>query len=240
MARLVLVALVASSSALAAPPVAPSTFPPDNVALPRNARPVFFGFGTADAAFVRIDAEGETPLTFESRPSVFDDTAFTVDPGALEPGTELVIEPRCNCSPLGDWSVGNEVDDAPPVFEGEVTAQAQRQNLGTAQTPSDVFTIQIPSLADEGGPVLVRLVGDEIDEVQATPHFSGSTGVTALLSPGEARTTCVTVSAIDVAGNEASLPNEVCADFSGCSQAPASSAAVLAILTLLARRRRRT
>lgn len=225
-----------SSSTLAEPAAAPGTFPPDSVALPLNARPVFFGTGGDDATFVRVDANGETQLSFESRPSTFDQRAFTVDPGVLEPSTTLVIEGSCGgfCTPPGEWAVIDAVDDAPPTFAGDVVATAQRSRLGTIQTETDVLTISIASLEDQGGPILVRVVGDEVDEVQPQPLNSGAAEVRALLPPGPARTLCVTLSAIDVAGNEEALPDDVCASFSGCSQAPAATMTLLALPALLA------
>lgn len=251
--RVITLALVAALASMGAaraeaifvPQDVSSSFPFADLALPTNARPIFFGTLVDDITFVRVDADGDTTLTHQTVASSFGSAAYLVEVGALDGLTELTVATRCpTCSFLVTWPVGDAPDESAPVFaDGPAALTATGHTGGTLNPFIAGYDMdgQLPSV-DDDGPMVIRLRGD-VELVDSTQVTAAEAPVLSFqVDGGDARTLCMTASAIDIAGNETDLPDPLCADLNpsvndGCTQSGAPLA--FALLALVLRRRAR-
>jgi hypothetical protein len=220
----------------------PSTFPAEDVVLPRNGRPVFFTSG--DTSFASVESDGTTtvlPCAAQRRAWRFYETC-TVDPGTLDPDSVLVIRAEGDfVSSPSSWRVTDRVDSTPPQATGAlIVEEVSRTTYGTTGPAIDFVVVSLESIADDSGPVLLRAEGDELDEVLG-PHSSGGPATFGVALPaGGPRTSCFDAFAVDLAAQETHL-GRVCADVgvSSCASAPAAPhLAILLLIPLRAMNRR--
>ena len=132
-------------------------------------------------------------------------------------------------------------DDGPAA----VTAAPFASGDLFAPTSSYVLDVQLPGARDARSPVTIELRGDEVNRIG--PNVFGPGAPIALsveVLDGAARTVCFDAFALDAAGNQAALDEQLCVDLepaAGCAQTSRSSTAsialVLAALALVRRRR---
>lgn len=247
---LALVAALASTSAARAeaiviPQDVASSFPFADLALPTNARPIFFGTLVDDITFVRVDADGDTTLVHQTVASAFGSAAYLVEVGALDGLTELTVATRCpTCSFLATWPVGDAPDESAPVFAdgpAELTATGHTGGSFNPFIAGYDMDGRLPRV-DDDGPLVIRLRGD-VELVDSTQLTDDSAPVISFqVDGGDARTLCMTASAIDAAGNETDLPDPLCADLDpsvndGCTQTSGAPFAFALIALVVTRRR---
>lgn len=223
-------------------------FPAVDTVVPVNGRLVLFGGG--DLTFVRTRGDGaEETLEHVTLPGDSFALAHIVTLPDLIVGETLVVSTRCDaCSFSGSWTVGVADERAPAFDDGPSAVDVQPNSTGEPFAPTISFVLQVrlPGARDTQSPVAIELRGDEVKRF-GPESFGPGQPINFLvpLAGGAARTVCFNAVAVDTAGNEGVLANEVCADLvparGGCAQASRSTTALamLALLLLLVVRRRR-
>lgn len=214
-----------------------SPVPPSGTVAAANVKPVIFGADVSDVRFVFVEGPNTITVPFERVTPVLDETAYLLDPPELPPGALLEITSICaGCGLGGRWPRANDPDVTPPLFaDGPIEISATGFNYEAPEVTHYGISVLMPPIDDV---VVLRFTGDEVDVVLAQPqsiewpfHFN--------VLGGEARTTCFTVFAIDAAGNETALGEELCAELdpevnsSSCAHADMDTSA-LALLGGLA------
>jgi hypothetical protein len=250
---------MAATAALAdaeGPQQAPSAQQFLDVTLPTNAKVLLRGFLNPTPEFVRAGRAGT--LSFDTfvasdpfTPEGFEFATFVVDPRNLGGIATLDITATCEgCAATEQsWIVGDADDVTPPVIADGAIGPPQPGSSGY----EDVFgyrpagwTINAtaPPVSDDTGVLFIRT--DTNEGRSALDSFTSETE-TLLSAPfdvGPVRVGCFTATAVDLAGNETSFGDEVCAEIGedqrgfGCAATSTSSAAMIALCALLMRRMR--
>lgn len=221
--------------------------PAAGATVPINGRIVFVGANEAGMSFVRVRADDtgafvdEEPLTHATVPVDQFQSAHVVDlPSDVVIGEQIVVQSRCGaCSFQGEWTVTNEDVTAPQFADGPARISAEHIDGGFGGSTGGYFiTVELPGASDERGDVMIELRGD-IEHLAPRTFAAGApmTIFTETLDDSE-RSACVTAVAIDAAGNESQLDDELCVElvrpvFGGCAQTSASSSST-SLLSLLA------
>lgn len=215
-------------------------FPTEGSVLPPNAKPVVY-FRTIGGSPQLFRDDGREELPFLQ----FFNGAVIPDVGPLESGTTLTIDARCeNCDFRRSWSIGNDPDvDAPILPEEAIGTSLRFASSGV----SDRFTFQVvvPRIDDP------HVMYETTHEGLTSLFLAATEGATTIRlglssEPDAGGVRCVGLTAVDLAGNRAAFPEELCVDLAdaprretGCNSTPGCAASALAIVLLGLRRSRK-
>jgi hypothetical protein len=208
------------------------SFPPDDVELPANARPIVWLTAPAQGKPMSlVDGDGDAPATTPL------DTALVVAP-VLDGGTLTLaaVCEACDGDDVHTWRVNADDDVTPPAFSEpdafDVSATAIEFHGCTSQVVGYEVRFDVP-FVNEPHVLLVN----------GTRLLAGDGPYQFTVQGGSAREACFDVIAVDVAGNEGALAEPLCVTLDPANvEAPPScahhtSVLAFALLALASRRR---